>query len=94
VWTRDSEAAAMEEGKDGILGLVGMRSQSRLGPDVECETVFILLIAEATGEFIDDREPIVSEVRELRLWCNIRRAITIAKSAILSLARQTVTYAF
>jgi len=69
----------MEEGKDELLGLMGMRFRSRLGPDVECETVCVLLIPKATGESIQDRQPIIGEVRKLDLWCNVRWAITIGR---------------
>lgn len=54
VWTGNGKAAAMEEGKDGLLGLTGVLIRSRLGPDVQCETVFILLIPEAASKFVDD----------------------------------------
>lgn len=94
MWTGYSEAAAVKEGKHGLFGLIGVYFRRRLGPDVQYETVFILLIPEAAGEFINDREPIVSEVRELCLRCNVRWAITIVTSAMHSLARQVVTHAF
>jgi len=94
MWPGNSEAAAMEEGKDGFLGLVRMRCRSRLGPDVECETVFVLLISEATGEFIDDCQSIVGEVRELRLWCNVRWAITIGPISKTFSRSLIATYAF
>lgn len=94
MWTGNGEAAAMEEGKDRLLGLTWVRIQSRLGPDIKCETVFILCIPEATGEFVNDREPVTREIGKLRLWCNVRWAITALSSAIPSLARQIVTYAF
>ena len=84
----------MEEGKDGLLGLLRMCLRSRLGPDVQCETVFILCIPETTGEFVNDREPVTREIGKLRLWCNVRWAITALSSAIPSLARQIITYAF
>jgi hypothetical protein len=54
VWTGNSEAASMEEGKDGLLGLLRMCLRSRLGPDVQCETVFILLVPKTASKFVDD----------------------------------------
>ena len=93
VWTGYSEAAAVKEGKDGLLGLTGVCFRCRLGPDVQCETVSVLSVPEAVGELINDREPIVSEVRDFCLWCNVRWTITVVTSAMHSLAHQVVTYA-
>lgn len=93
VWSGNSEAAAMEECEDGLLGFVRMRFRSRLGPDVECETVFVLLIPEATSEFFNDIQAIVGKTGELSLWSNVRWAIAIGHISKTPFYSSIATYA-
>lgn len=76
VWPRDSEAAAMEEGEDGLFNLVGMCIRCRLGPDIECETVLVLSIPETSGELTEDFQAIACEVGVLCFGRDIRGIVS------------------
>jgi hypothetical protein len=45
-----------------------MSFRDRLGPDVQREAIFILLIPKTSSKLTEDRQAIAGKIGEFRLW--------------------------
>jgi hypothetical protein len=52
-----------------------MSFRGRLGPDIQCEAVLILLIPQASSKLTEDRQTIASKIGKFGLWWYVRWAI-------------------
>jgi hypothetical protein len=52
-----------------------MSSISRLGPDIQSETVLVLLIPKTSSKLTEDRQTIAGEIGKFGLWWYVRWAI-------------------